>query len=217
MQSQRIPVALKVFLLAALAPAAVLLVTLSDHAQAQIDISGNWKITLSGDRSDTCTAVYSQSGSDLSSETDCEVYGSATLSGTIDPSTGSFHLTGGITNAQGTTYQVDVLGTASLDGNSISGTWSLPDLGFSGTFVGVRQTAPGTPSPSPTSPPLATPTATPEEPQIATATPFAGGVILPETGDGPAAERNRVLPLLLGLGAVLSTLGVLGLKMRRGL
>lgn len=197
-------------ILAALALVLAVLLLAGGRAQAQIDLSGTWDVTITGDRSDTCTSAYTQDGTALHTDTVCATYGAGPFDGTIDLSTGVFGLSGTLTNELGTAYQIDVLGTASPDGNTIGGAWSVPAESLSGTFVGVRQPGPETPSPSPTAAASGTPALAP------TATPGAGAVILPDTGSGPGGGSGNlpVVPLL-GLGAAAPALCALGLRLRR--
>ena len=118
-------------LLVAVAAAVVLLAALSGRAEAQIDLSGDWNITFDGAISGSCTAAIVQTGTELFVALDCGI-GSGIGHGSIDPVTRSFDLSGPLV------FGVVLSGTASEDGNSISGTWDTGSLGFSGTFAGNR-------------------------------------------------------------------------------
>ena len=118
-------------LLIAVAAAVVLFAALSGRAAAQIDISGDWSITIDGAISGTCTAAIVQTGTEIFLAIDCG-FGSGNLRGSIDPANGNLDLSGSIV------LGVVLIGTASEDGNSISGTWDTGSLGFSGTFTGSR-------------------------------------------------------------------------------
>jgi hypothetical protein len=115
-----------------------------DRGEAQIDISGDWIITvlLGGDPIGDCAATVTQAGTGLSLAVDCASLAQGTplagfqgtLSGTIDTATGDFSMSG--TYANGVAQ--DLTGTASPDGNSMSGSYTNVSLsGVSGTFDGV--------------------------------------------------------------------------------
>ena len=167
-------------------------------------------LTLAGDVAATCKGTYSQSGSSLSTNMVCEAYGTVSQAGTIDPSTGSYNLTGEVTVGE-TTYQVETLGTASPDGNTVGGTWSVPTLKLSGTFAGIRQSDPQDPPCSILHPcrPPEMPTATPAPgTPPATAKPSSAALALPETGASrPASSVSRESLTLLAVGAAALALG----------
>ncbi len=126
-----IPAAL---LLLALAAGAYLLPRGNAVAQEEIDISGEWAIDIKGDIPASCSSHFTQSDTQVSGTLNCAGVGTGNLSGTIDPATGSFSLTGTISIAQ-----LEIEGTGTQDGMSINGTWSAFDV-FSGTFTGTRKT-----------------------------------------------------------------------------
>ncbi len=121
-------------LLVALAVVIGLLASLGNRARAQIDISGDWNISVVGHFSGTCTATVEQTGAELLAVLDCSLIGSGTFVGSIDLATGNFSLSSD-------PIGVELEGTAAGDGSSISGTWDA--LGFfSGTFTGTRKAEP---------------------------------------------------------------------------
>jgi hypothetical protein len=101
------------------------------RALADVDLTGNWNIVLQTDNgTTTLPAILTQSGTSLTVDT-----GGFPLTGTINPSTGAFHVTGIFTE--------DLLGSAAPDGNSMSGTWSISMPSFaSGPFTGQRKPPP---------------------------------------------------------------------------
>ena len=127
-------------LLIAVAAAVVLFAALSGRAEAHIDISGDWNIALDGTISVRCTVAIVQTGTELFAAANCGI-GSGDFRGSIDAASGSFDLSGLIV------FSVVLTGTASEEGNSISGTWTTVPPGYSGTFTGNR--ASETPSLSP--------------------------------------------------------------------
>ncbi len=114
-------------------------VTTTDRAEAQIDISGDWIVTEDSlGTPSPCAAAVTQAGPGLSMVLeDCASLPGqqGTFSGTIDTATGDFSLSGTFTRG----LALDLTGTASPDGNSISGSFTGP---LPGTFDGVRQLAP---------------------------------------------------------------------------
>ena len=114
--------------------AAILAVVLSSWvsrpAAAETDLSGNWNANYSL----TCTAAITQSGNDLTADTDCGGGVDGTLTGTFDPASSSFSLTGGLG-----LIPVDVEGAVSPDGGSINGSFSYFPLVADGVFSGTRE------------------------------------------------------------------------------
>lgn len=100
----------------------------ADRAHADVNLNGNWNITLQTDDGPVfLPAIITQSGTSLTIDT-----GGIPLTGTIVPATGAFHVTGIFTE--------DLLGTAS--NNSMSGTWSVTmPQPASGPFTGQRKTS----------------------------------------------------------------------------
>ena len=105
---------------------------IADQAHAQIDLTGDWEFTVSGIFPDTCQGVIIQTGAEIFSTLECSALGVLTMTGTIDEATGTFATTASVLGVT-----VELVGTASEDGSSISGTW-VADLGLSGTFSGTR-------------------------------------------------------------------------------
>jgi len=107
-------------------------------ASAEVNISGNWNLTFFSGvaQVNSCSLAITQSGSSLSGTGSCASGGSLSLTGAIDTVTGSFSWTGSL----GGTCAVTASGTATADGNSASGTWTLgsPCSPPSGTFTGLR-------------------------------------------------------------------------------
>ena len=122
--------------LVATALAVGLLALTSRPAAAGTDLSGTWSASYSL----SCTANFTQSGSDLSAAMDCGKDLQLTLDGTFDPATGSFSLSGTLAGIQ----PVTVEGAVSSDGASLRGTWSAPPIVPEGPFSATR--ASGTPS-----------------------------------------------------------------------
>ncbi len=104
-----------------------------NRAHAQIDLTGRWDIhfvvMLSGD----CDVAIMQTGTDLLLVGQCDIAGSGSLEGTIDQDTGQFTLSGSLGGIGAV-----IEGTASEDGNSVSGTVGTDLLGIAGTFAGTR-------------------------------------------------------------------------------
>lgn len=104
-----------------------------NRAHAQIDLTGRWDIhfvvMLSGD----CNVAIMQTGTDLLLVGQCDIAGSGSLEGTIDPDTGQFTLSGSLSGIGAV-----IEGTASEDGNSVTGTVGTDLLGIAGTFTGTR-------------------------------------------------------------------------------
>jgi len=182
-------------LLVALVVSLGMFVSSTDHAKAQagaqIDISGDWTFTvLAGGPFLDCAATITQAGTGLSMAMDCTSsqgfqggpisFHSRDLRGTIDTATGDISMSGTLTAAVGgpNPLALDVRGTASPDGNSMSGSFtSIGEGGPSGTFTGVRQLA---------APPAATVAAAAPE---STAAPTAAAA-LPSTGSAPAGSGD---------------------------
>ena len=112
------------------------------HAQAQIDISGDWNVTLEGDIATTCTIGFAQSDADLSAILNCAGVGTGSFTGAIDPATGEFNLSGVLI------VSVELEGAVSEDGTAISGTWNASGF-LSGTFTGTRDETPSETQPVP--------------------------------------------------------------------
>lgn len=93
-----------------------------------VDISGTWRLTFSGLFSGACVSVIQQTDNELAIVADCDIIGSLRLSGSIDPTTGAFSLSGA---------GIGLAGLAAADGNSLSGTWDAFGL-FLGTFTASR-------------------------------------------------------------------------------
>lgn len=120
--------------------AAALLAPAAQRAAAAVDISGSWNITLLHPDAGgpiACSASISQPGTALSASMTCTGLGSGNLSGSINTTTGAFTLSGPIDG-----YQMNMSGTAAGDGNSMSGTFTLPPIPSNGTFSGFRKSGP---------------------------------------------------------------------------
>jgi len=183
-------------LLVALVVSLGMFVSSTGRAEAQIDVSGEWIVTTlnsgAGDSLDTA-ATITQAGTRLSMAVDnWSLAGPGTFSGTIDTATGDFSLSGTVVAGDGTTsLSYDLTGTASPDGNSISGSYTR---NTSGTFDGVRQ--------------------------LAATSPAAVAAAVPETGSGPASSGDSTglwaaLPALAAVaGAVMVAGGLLAARRR---
>lgn len=125
-------------LLVALVASLAMFVSSTARAEAQIDISGDWIVTEDSlGAPSPCAATVTQTGTGLAMVLeDCASLPGqqGTFSGTIDTATGDFSLSGTFTSG----LALDLTGTASPDGNSISGSFTGP---LPGTFDGVRQLA----------------------------------------------------------------------------
>jgi cysteine-rich repeat protein len=103
-----------------------------------LDLTGSWTI-LFNPVSVTCQSQIVQSGTGtLSIHGSCSLSGSPgtiTLTGTVDPSTGSFQAQGSA--SVGPCTALAITGAASSDGNSMSGNWTCNQSPF-GDFSGTR-------------------------------------------------------------------------------
>lgn len=114
---------------------------MANRAEAKPMLDGEWHVTLSGDISDSCTAVIVQPGELLEMTLDCPKLGVFRLSGKIvDPAAGTFELTSD-----------SLVVTATADGTKMEGTWTAENLPSvsSGTFSGERQQSTHAPNPFP--------------------------------------------------------------------
>jgi hypothetical protein len=139
------PASLALASVIALGLSAFLLTQRSASAEGSLDLSGAWTLQVDGIGQFTCDAVIEQTGDAFEMGTECSGLGSAAYSGTVDPKTGEFTATGFVIIAA-----VELAGTVAPDAESMSGTWSAPDLAFSGTFTAERKPPPATPTPRPT-------------------------------------------------------------------
>jgi len=127
-------------LLVPLVVAAALIALPAERAAALTDISGTWNITLLHPDvvgSIACSAVIAQPGSTLSASMTCTGLGSGTLTGSINTSSGAFTLSGPLGG-----YTMNMSGTATPDGNSMNGTFTLPPIPSNGTFSGFHKSGP---------------------------------------------------------------------------
>jgi hypothetical protein len=121
--------------LAGLALAVALVVTgRPAGAQQNIDISGEWNVSVEGSIELSCAVTFAQAGADLTQLIDCGGV-SGSFAGTIDPGTGIFSIDGSLF-----LLPIHVAGTASDGGNRISGNWTGDDF-FNGSFHGTRRTS----------------------------------------------------------------------------
>lgn len=184
---------------AALLPAALLLAVAlwlraggasGNVPPAELDVTGTWNVTFSGDFSFSCEVQFQQDGDDLSGTYNCPNVGQDTFSGTIKQQGPDVVFTLHI-NAFGSSVTLN--GTISSDGNSSSGTWGFGI--YDGTFSGSRKGAP-TPAPTATSQPTATntaaPTNTPAPGATATATRPPTVVPTPAHTPTPAGQPGDV-------------------------
>lgn len=107
---------------------------------ALINISGSWNVTMSHpdlSQPDACTATVTQVGSSVALSMNCTQLGAINASGSINTTTGSFTLSGTLGP-----FSFVMTGTASGDGNSMSGTWQSGLVGGTGTFTGSRKSVP---------------------------------------------------------------------------
>ena len=96
-------------------------------AQNEIDVSGDWEITLGGTLSGSCHAGAVQRSDNLFLGGGCTLTTPLMLEGQIDRRTGELSVTG---------LGIAASGQASKNGDSMSGTWTA--FGLSGTFTGTR-------------------------------------------------------------------------------
>jgi hypothetical protein len=152
------------------------------------DLTGTWDITVENIFSGSCQAEIEQSGSELAAQLDCEGGPSGVFEGTFDPDTRAFSLSGPF----GSFTELDMDGTVSEDGDSLTGTWFIAPIGPGGTIVATRETGP---SPTPSE---ETPAREEEEPA---ATP---PVSLPPTGSGGSEAGSAEAWLFAGLAGALA-------------
>ena len=123
--------------------AALGLAVQDNRAAAQVDISGEWNVTFSGDIStfESCPSVISQSGNSVTISMACAPpLDSGSFSGTIDPSTGSLDLTGFLSG-----FEWSLTGTASPQRDLISAAWSIDIVPAFGQMTGTRKLPPPPP------------------------------------------------------------------------
>lgn len=96
------------------------------------DLTGDWNVSLSGGFPLTCRSAIQQTGTDVGAMVDCGVIGPGTLTGTIDPATGVYHLTGSMAGA------TEVLAVLSEDGAATIGGWKAGSFDLSGALTGRR-------------------------------------------------------------------------------
>ncbi|MEX1253136.1 MAG: flexitail domain-containing putative surface protein [Dehalococcoidia bacterium] len=116
----------------AVAPATILCAPIPTAGDS---LTGPWTIHTD-EPSMTCPAVIAQLGTSLSGSLHCENFVDGSLSGIIDPQTGSFILLGEF--FLGTSVLSGSLGS---DGLTLTGTWDL-GIGIVSTFSAVRSGAP---------------------------------------------------------------------------
>ncbi len=92
--------------------------------------SGTWNLVLGGDIVETCSASIVHAGSSLSADLACNIFFFASLTGTIDKLANTFSIDKG-----------DLFISGSTDGIGMLGTWSYPDLGYSGVVGGTNKNA----------------------------------------------------------------------------
>ena len=118
---------------------AVLLVVIAlvapSVASADVDLSNDWFVHFSSVRSFDCDLTFVQSGSALTANGDCRGSSpSATFTGTVDPQSGAFSLSGSIwTGAPFPYLYIVFAGAPSGDGSVLNGTATVD--GSPGTFT----------------------------------------------------------------------------------
>lgn len=167
------------------------------------DLTGTWDMTVENIFSGSCQAEIEQSGSALTAQLDCERGLSGAFEGTFDPDTRAISLSGPF----GPFSRLDIHGTVSEDGGSITGTWfiALEPNGVRGTIVAAREGGPG-----PTSEGEETPAREEEEPA---ATPVP--VTLPPTGSGGGEQGSAEAWLLGAIAGALALSAALYVAFRR--
>ncbi|MEX0785429.1 MAG: dockerin type I repeat-containing protein [Dehalococcoidia bacterium] len=117
------------------------------NAGQSIDISGEWNFEVGGFGEGTfgCSSAIAQSGSSFTMDTDCPGLGLGEFTGSIDPATGEFTASGQLVG-----IPVELAGTVSPDGESLSGMWDAELIGLSGTLTATRKGPLLTPTPVPT-------------------------------------------------------------------
>lgn len=182
-------VRLVVAILMALAGA---LVALPNPVASQIDLSGEWNITLTGDVNTfkPCETSVEQIGVALTFVVSCnQPIGSGTLTGSIDPDGGDFDVSGILSGIVGG-FLFEFTGKTAPDGSSFQGPWTISSVPAFGQFSGQRKEVPtptptATPTDTPTPTPTPTPTGTPVPP-----TPIGGFGILPDVGGPDSTGGN---------------------------
>ena len=126
-------------LVAAIAAGLALLWGPTERAEATLDITGNWNMTLTGDLSVACLAPVSQTGTSLSIDLTACSAGVAT--GTITKETGAFTVLWG---SPPSSPAIGLNGTATA--TTMSGAWQAfvpPSTFYVGTFTGTIKAAVG--------------------------------------------------------------------------
>jgi hypothetical protein len=134
-----------------------------------MDISGSWGITVENIFAGACTVEIDQAASQVTASIDCDNGPSGSFEGTYDSDTREFALSGPF--GQFTGLEMD--GTISDDGGSLSGTWFVTPGGPGGVLTGERV---GGPPPDDGD-------ETPTRPRPTRATPTTS-ITLPPTGNG---------------------------------
>ncbi|MCH8026409.1 MAG: dockerin type I repeat-containing protein [Chloroflexi bacterium] len=130
-----------VLLLLVIAAGSSLLPGENADAQEEIDISGEWTITLEGDLVTQCSAHFLQVGAELTATIDCRGFDRWTATGTIDVNTGIFNV-----RREAFSWQVGLEGSVASSQNEIGGTWSAAGA-LAGTFTGALDQEPPTETP----------------------------------------------------------------------
>jgi len=120
--------------LAVIAPGLLLLSYSCLHSANDVDISGSWTVTLRTVESEAtipCAFDLSQEGTELSALVQCEGLSPNSYTGSLDPLTRSFIISGTVLFVP-----VSVEGTVSED-DAMSGTFDAEGV-LSGTFTGIR-------------------------------------------------------------------------------
>jgi cysteine-rich repeat protein len=114
-----------------------LLVVAAAPASAQVDLNGVFSLTFTS-TPQMCRAIFVQNGTSLDFELHCEAL-QAGGSGTIDPLTGVYSITGSCLIGAGNFGTLQMDGTATPDSSSIAGLFSCPPA-FPGpdTYTGTR-------------------------------------------------------------------------------
>ena len=105
------------------------------------DVSGDWHVTLTGWLLGDCDVAVNQTGTAIFAAFDCGPVGAWSMSGSVDPTTSAFALTGkaGVERD----YALKVRGIVAEDGESFSGTFAAANHrpgsgGFGGTLEGEK-------------------------------------------------------------------------------
>lgn len=197
------------------------------QADAATDLTGSWTFDWNGAPGPNpipCnSAALKQHGSDLYMYFTCPP--GKVFSGTHDKGSGAFTVTTTVLCKGFIEIPLTLTGTVSLDGNSMSGTWSTICISpINGTFDADRSgpaTVTITPPPTSTASPTLTATATTTIPSPVVSTPPPTPTPPPVGGlsfEHPASPGGRSGPPIaafVALAAGLAVFGAAGLALRR--